>query len=64
MQYRKSLRMRMAKRLLETTFLNVKEIMLEVGFKDESNFVRDFKKCYGLSPTMYRARYLSKEEYP
>jgi AraC-like DNA-binding protein len=57
-QYRKTLRMEKARRLLETTFLNIKEIMLEVGFKDESNFVRDFKKQHGLTPARYRETYL------
>jgi AraC-like DNA-binding protein len=59
-QYQKALRLQKAKHLLETTFLNVKEIMLQVGIKDESNFVRDFKRYYGVSPTMYRKQ-LSEE---
>ena len=40
--------------LLSTTFLSVKEIMARVGFSDESHFVRDFKKIYGMTPTEYR----------
>jgi AraC-like DNA-binding protein len=56
-QYLKTLRLRQAKYLLETTFLTVKEIMLQVGCKDESNFVRDFKKQYGLTPAKYREIY-------
>ncbi|HEX8174117.1 MAG TPA: AraC family transcriptional regulator [Pyrinomonadaceae bacterium] len=57
MQYHKALRLEQAKHLLEITFLNVKKIMLQVGIKDESNFVRDFKRRYGLSPKQYRAQY-------
>jgi transcriptional regulator GlxA family with amidase domain len=57
-QYLKAQRMRVARRLLETTFLNVKEIMLKVGVKDKSHFIRDFKKAFALSPTQYRAQYL------
>lgn len=57
-QYRKTIRLLQAKRLLETTFLSVKEIMLKVGCRDESNFVRDFKRKYGLSPKRYRESYL------
>lgn len=57
-RYRKTLRLRQAKHLLETTFLSVKEIMLKVGYKDESNFVHHFKKEYGLTPTRYRRSYL------
>ena len=40
--------------LLSTTFLSVKEIMVRVGFGDESHFVKDFKKIYGITPTEYR----------
>ena len=53
-QHLKSLRMQRAKELLEGTFLHVKQIMLEVGIKDQSHFVRDFRELYGLTPTGYR----------
>lgn len=53
-QYLKILRIEKARHLLETSFLSVKEITHIVGLKDESHFVRDFKKAYGLSPTPYR----------
>lgn len=55
-QYLKSLRMQRAKELLDSTFLNTKEIMQRVGMKDESHFVREFKKIYGLPPGSYRQR--------
>jgi transcriptional regulator GlxA family with amidase domain len=58
-QYLKLQRMQRAKELLEATFLNVKEVMLQVGVKDKSSFVRDFKKLYGLSPSKYRVQYLT-----
>lgn len=58
-QYQKALRLQKAKHLLETTFLTVKEVMLQVGIKDESNFARDFKKRYGLSPKKYRTRFFN-----
>ncbi|MDX6288855.1 MAG: hypothetical protein QOH42_654 [Blastocatellia bacterium] len=54
LQYLRTLRMQQAKILLETTFLSVKQIMTEVGVRDGSHFVRDFKTTYGLSPTRYR----------
>ncbi len=54
LQYLRTLRMEQAKVLLETTFLSVKQIMTEVGVRDGSHFVRDFKTVYGLSPTRYR----------
>jgi AraC-like DNA-binding protein len=56
MQYLRQLRMERAKYLLETSFLSVKEIAHEVGLKDGSHFVRDFKKTYGDAPTRYRLR--------
>lgn len=56
-RYFKSLRMEKAKELIETTFLNMKEIMRKVGIKDKSQFARDFKNVYGSSPTEYRKRH-------
>ena len=53
-QYLKCLRMRRARELITKTFLNLKEIMLRVGIADDSHFVRDFRKTYGLSPIKYR----------
>ena len=42
--YLRELRLDRAKYLLETSFLSVKEIAHQVGMKDESHFIRDFKK--------------------
>lgn len=53
-QYLKYLRMQRAKHLVESTFLNVKQIMYELGINDESHFVRDFKRIYGVTITQYR----------
>lgn len=58
MQYLKTQRIQIGRRLLETTFLNVKEVMRKVGVKDKSHFTRDFKKAFGLSPSKYRTQYL------
>ena len=55
-QYLKSLRMQKAKQLIDSTFLSTKEIMKRVGMKDESHFVREFKKIYGLPPGSYKQR--------
>ena len=54
-KYLKRIRMQKAQELLATTSLNVKEIMLRVGLRDESHFRRDFKMVAGLTPAQYRA---------
>jgi len=54
-QYQKKLRLSEAQRLLKTTFLNIREILVKVGINDESHFIRDFKRAYGSSPIRYRA---------
>ena len=57
--YLKAHRMRLARELLETTFLNVKEIMTVVGLTDLSHFVRDFKKTFGVTPSEYKKCHLN-----
>ena len=54
--YVKSLRMSRAKNLVETTFLNIKQIMCSIGVHDKRHFAKDFERSYGLNPTQYRAR--------
>jgi len=61
-KYLKSLRMQQAATLLTTTFLSVKEIVSRVGFTDESHFVRDFKRLYGVTPSEYRNGRLQTSE--
>ena len=53
-QYRKQLRLRAARDMLENTGLTIKEIRLRVGARDPSHFARDFKTAYGLSPAKFR----------
>jgi AraC family transcriptional regulator len=52
--YVKLLRLHEARKLLETTFLSVKEVMAAVGFSDLSHFVRDYKAQYGVTPSQSR----------
>lgn len=59
-QYLLGLRMQKAKQLLETTCLRVKEIMNQVGIRDESHFARTFKKLFGVSPSQYRTLYRAR----
>lgn len=62
-RYRKQQRLLLARHLLETTFLSIKEIILRAGFKDRNHFSRDFKKVLGLAPSKYRTQHLvSKQE--
>jgi two-component system response regulator YesN len=61
--YLRSLRMKRAKDLLETSFLSVKEIAHRVRLNDESHFVRDFKMIYGLTPISYRNSFLHGSTY-
>jgi len=45
-----------AKRLLyELCRTSIKEIAYELGFEDNSNFVKHFKRHTGMTPTEYRA---------
>ena len=61
-KYLKSLRMEQAATLLTTTFLSVKEVVRRVGLTDDSHFVRDFKRHFGVTPSEYRNNaFLSSE---
>ena len=53
-RYLRIVRLQAAKHLLETTFLSVKEIVALVGCTDESHFLRNFKKRYGVTPSEHR----------
>ena len=48
-QYVKRAKMEKARELLATTYLRVSEIAHLLGFDDESHFMRDFKKFYGVT---------------
>ncbi len=56
-RHMRELRLQRAKRLLETTFLSVKEIAASVGVGGMSHFVRDFEKVYGMTPGRYAERH-------
>jgi AraC-like DNA-binding protein len=43
-----------AKELLLAGSLSVKEVAEKAGIHDDSHFVRDFQKLYGLSPRAFR----------
>lgn len=50
-QYLRELRLEKSKKLLETTFLRVKEIGVLVGFVNQSKFTLYFKEMYGVTPS-------------
>jgi transcriptional regulator GlxA family with amidase domain len=56
MQFVRNLRMARAQALLRSSFLTIKEVTFQSGFTDVSHFVRDFKQCYGVTPSEYRVR--------
>lgn len=49
----KQFRLQKAEELTATTFLTIKQIAAAIGF-DDSHFVRDFRRAFGMSPTQYR----------
>lgn len=53
-RYLKTLRLERARELLATTFLSVKQVMTNAGLRNQSHFVKDFKKAYGMTPAQYR----------
>ena len=59
-QYVKVVRLDNSRKLLETTFLLVKEVMARVGFNDPSHFVRDFERAFGESPRRYREHHAQR----
>ncbi len=55
------LRIERAKELLAKNDKTVSLVANEVGFRDLSNFIRQFKKITGVTPTMYRDMTRAKE---
>lgn len=58
MQFLLHVRLDRAKLLLENSRHSVTLIASEVGFNDLSNFIKCFKKIYGVSPAVYRKKTL------
>ncbi|HVF23689.1 MAG TPA: helix-turn-helix transcriptional regulator [Pyrinomonadaceae bacterium] len=55
-QYLRERRLERAEVLLRTTFMSVKEVMMESGLTSVSHFVQYFKRRYGVAPSTYRKR--------
>lgn len=56
-EYIHSIRMQAACSFLRKTYLPIKEIVQRAGYKDDSHFLRTFKKHIGCSPSEYRNRF-------
>ena len=60
-QYIIAHRLKLAKRLLETTDRPVAEVAEECGFSDASYFTKTFRQAFGMTPKDYRNQF--KEEF-
>ncbi len=58
LEYRQRLRVEAAKRLLERGETRIEKITTAVGYEDASSFRRLFKQIAGVSPTIYRRRFV------
>ena len=59
-QFMSSLKVRDARKMLESTSLQVSEISARLNFSDAFYFSRMFKKHEGVSPSEYRKETLNK----
>jgi transcriptional regulator GlxA family with amidase domain len=56
-EYIQRVKIEAAKKSLETSRMNINEVMYEVGYSDTKAFRNIFKKFTGLSPIEYRNKY-------
>jgi two-component system response regulator YesN len=56
-KYVNNLRLEKARKLLETSYIQVKDIRIKVGATNESHFLEDFKRKFGQTPNNYRQIY-------
>jgi len=61
-KYIRTLRMKKAKELLQTTAMNITEVSYEVGMKSLSVFSKLFKEEFGYSPSDFVHRNLKTNE--
>lgn len=54
LQYRQTIRMELAKKLLNSTVLSIGEIAERTGYSDQAYFSKDFKKYCGLPPLLWK----------
>lgn len=63
-QYIQRVRIEAAKKKLESSAMNVSEVMYEVGYSDNKAFRAIFKKLTGLTPVEYRNKYNKSAAVP
>lgn len=54
--YLRKIRINKAKDLLESSYKSISEIALEVGYKSENLFYKDFKRIENITPSKYREK--------
>ena len=52
----RSMRLQRAADMLKQDAGNIAEICYQVGFSDQANFTRSFKKQFGVAPTQYKSQ--------
>jgi len=52
----KEYRLQKAAHLLQETQLPLNDVCAEIGYKNVSQFIRNFKEQYGTTPLQYRKR--------
>jgi YesN/AraC family two-component response regulator len=57
MAYLHRLRIRVAATILRDTELDINQVMSRVGFRDNTNFGRTFRRYNGCTPSEYRRKY-------
>lgn len=56
----RSFKLDRAQKLLQTTNLKLNDICESIGYSDTTQFIRDFKKQYGITPAKYRRHFLQE----
>ena len=62
-EYIQRVKIEAAKKKLESSILNIQEVMFDVGYSDEKAFRNTFRKYAGLSPLEYRSKYNREMAY-
>lgn len=57
LEYIQRVKIEAAKKKLESTTLNINEVMYDIGYNDEKAFRNTFRKHSGLAPLEYRKKY-------